>query len=559
MLNGSPYTDEAFMGDTRFRPPYARIRRAADQARELQSLSDEEVIAALAAASGDADPYLANVLATEALNRTHVKSALIETAGEAMFVVGPELDVTFLNRAARLKLALPLNEEMRAKLTDILVCADPLGRPLAFDDMPVVRALRGNFTLDAVDGRIQLRDGTSFPASWTCAPIRIESDIEGAVFVFRDISARHASDEKLRKSETLLRSVVTGAPVILFAIEKDGRIALAEGRALEALGHKPEEVAGLYAFELGAAGFRIEEAARRALAGETVEAVIDAGDYSFQTRWAPVSGRGGEVEGIVGVATDITGLRLAEVRARRARSLLEATLNSTEDGLLVVDAGGRIRRYNDQFVRMWRIPPEALLAEDDAVALAAASEQLKDPAGFLARVHELYAHPEIEAMDVLEFKDGRTFERYTRPQMMEGAIVGRVWSFRDVTAHVRRDRQLRESEQRFRSLFEHSLDALVAVDLAGSITDVNPASCRLLGYARDELVGKNVRSLISPDTRAASFAEGWQSMDPPGSLRRAALIHRDGHRIEVIGAGRPILVDGKIVGSFGMARPIEDA
>jgi len=126
--------------------------------------------------------------------------------------------------------------------------------------------------------------------------------------------------------------------------------------------------------------------------------------------------------------------------ARQSMSLLEATLESTTDGILVVDLNGRIVSYNQQFAEMWRIPPEVLQGHDDDRALGFVTEQLAEPEAFLGKVRELYATPEAESMDLLAFRDGRIFERFSRPQLLQGLPVGRVWSFRDVTERKRSER-----------------------------------------------------------------------------------------------------------------------
>ena len=148
------------------------------------------------------------------------------------------------------------------------------------------------------------------------------------------------------------------------------------------------------------------------------------------------------VEGLVATGHDITDRVVAEDDLRAANSVLAATLESTADGILVVDRVGSITSYNGRFVEMWRLPPETLETRDDNDALAAVLDQLCDPGAFVAKVQELYADPEAQSHDVLEFKDGRVFERDSLPQWIGGEVVGRVWSFRDVTEHRRLQSEL---------------------------------------------------------------------------------------------------------------------
>jgi two-component system cell cycle sensor histidine kinase/response regulator CckA len=139
--------------------------------------------------------------------------------------------------------------------------------------------------------------------------------------------------------------------------------------------------------------------------------------------------------------------RHTEKQLQESVSLLNATLESTADGILVVAGDGKVTSYNQKFVEMWRLPGLALSANSDEVLLAEAAPQLDDPRSFLDGVKTLYSHPESTSFDTLHLKDGRVFERYSQPQKVGNRIVGRVWSFRDVTEARRLEEELRHSQK----------------------------------------------------------------------------------------------------------------
>jgi diguanylate cyclase (GGDEF)-like protein/PAS domain S-box-containing protein len=190
----------------------------------------------------------------------------------------------------------------------------------------------------------------------------------------------------------------------------------------------------------------------------------------------------------------------ADVDHRKSLSLLRATLESTADGVLVVDNLGKITTYNQQFAEMWRIPARVLSSGSDDAALDHVIEQLKDPEAFRAKVRELYAHPGRESFDILLFKDGRIFERSSRPQLVEGQTIGRVWSFRDVTEHRRAEEQLRESEERFRLIAENVGDLVAMVDTQGRRIYSSP-SFRTVFKNEEIRPGTDSFKEIHPDDR----------------------------------------------------------
>jgi PAS domain S-box-containing protein len=127
--------------------------------------------------------------------------------------------------------------------------------------------------------------------------------------------------------------------------------------------------------------------------------------------------------------------QLVQARDRALRGLhLAATLESTEDGILVVDLSGRVRTANRRFAEMWEIPEEMLGAENGASLslLPYITSKLKTAEPLIARMEAVFASKD-ETFDTLELKDDRVFELFSRPQMIDGRLVGRVWSYRDVT------------------------------------------------------------------------------------------------------------------------------
>ncbi len=141
------------------------------------------------------------------------------------------------------------------------------------------------------------------------------------------------------------------------------------------------------------------------------------------------------------------GRRRAEEEMKRTVAVLRSTLDSTADGILVVDHGGRVISFNERFAHLWRIPRPMLSMRDDVALLGHVLDQLKEPQQFLRKVQELYSEPDAEAFDELSFKDGRTFERYSTPLRQDGQPTGRVWCFRDVTRARDLERQVRRSDK----------------------------------------------------------------------------------------------------------------
>jgi diguanylate cyclase (GGDEF)-like protein len=139
-----------------------------------------------------------------------------------------------------------------------------------------------------------------------------------------------------------------------------------------------------------------------------------------------------------------------ELKNRAIReALLAATLESTGEGILACD-DTRVLAFNRRFVEMWKIDVEALR---DVESVRAHIKQHTDPLSTLAsQANEVFAGEGGDSVDILELLDGRVFERTSRPQLVNNEVVGRVWSFRDITMQRRAEAALRASEAKMRDL-----------------------------------------------------------------------------------------------------------
>ena len=213
---------------------------------------------------------------------------------------------------------------------------------------------------------------------------------------------------------------------------------------------------------------------------------------------------------ITGMAIDKTESKLAKDTIENSLSILRSTLESTADGILVVGIDGKVKNSNQNFVNMWKIPNSLIETKDDDMLLQFVLNQLKNPDEFIEKVQHLYSNLEEESFDVLEFKDGRIFERFSCPQKIEDKIIGRVWSFRDVTEQKATKRELIDNALKFKTLFETANDAIFLMN-GDKFIDCNSKTLEMFGCKREEIVGQTpfkFSPLEQPDNHLSSEKGG---------------------------------------------------
>lgn len=327
--------------------------------------------------------------------------------------------------------------------------------------------------------------------------------IRGVIGVALDITERKRTEQDLHRSVALLRATLDSTGDGILVVDSAGKILTYNRRFLE-MWKVPESVvaSGDHTRVLEFVLDQLKEPGRfvRRTMGlyarptqESYE-VLEFKDGRIFERFSPAQSAGMGSPGRVWSFRDVTQRIRADEESQRALALLRSTIESTADGILVVDTRGKIVRFNRKFVQMWRIPDSIVASGDDNRALAFVVDQLKDPERFLKKVRELYGHPDSQSYDWLEFKDGRVFERYSQPHRLGESIVGRVWSFRDVTDRARMEEILRRQAR----TFEHIFDAVVVTDLSGRIIDWNPGAERMFGRPKEAALGTSASSLYAP-------------------------------------------------------------
>ncbi len=318
-----------------------------------------------------------------------------------------------------------------------------------------------------------------------------------ASLVEQRIIAETARALALRQSEERFRSLVQNSSDIITVLETDGTICYESPSIERILGYKPEDLIGKNAFE-----FIHPEDVQKSFNVFT-QLLQNPGatpsiEYRFRHQngsWCFLESTGSNlladpaVEGIVINSRDITERKRVEAELERSLSLLQATLESTADGILAIDRENKIS-FNQKFVEMWSIPDEVIRSRECNQQLGYLIDQVKEPEAFLKRISEILSQTDAESYDILELKNEKIFERYTQPQRLGEEVVGRVWSFRDITERKQVEQALRVSEEKFSKAFRSSPDAITISTIAGGrYIEVNDSCQDLTGYTREELIG----------------------------------------------------------------------
>jgi PAS domain S-box-containing protein len=300
------------------------------------------------------------------------------------------------------------------------------------------------------------KDNTTFPVELSSRIVMVEGS-KYYQTIGRDITERKNAEYTLRESEEKFRKIFEESPFSIIMTGKDFGIIRANLSFCNFIGYGEEELK-LFTFRNFTHPDYItddEISLMKLIAGEipvyhTIKRYLrsDGSVIWGSTTVSIVRDKREEVQFFLVIIEDVTSQKKAASELDNSFSLLRATLESTQDGLLVVDSSGKVVQFNQKFMDMWKIPEELIASGDDNNLVEYVKNGLINPDLFVENVKHLYSDPEATSFDLLEFIDGRFFERYSQPQKINRESVGRVWSFRDITNRKKAETDLISAKER---------------------------------------------------------------------------------------------------------------
>jgi PAS domain S-box-containing protein len=316
--------------------------------------------------------------------------------------------------------------------------------------------------------------------------------------VVRDITEQKLAEEALREAETRLRTVVGSASLILFAVDRNGIFTLNEGEALKSLGLSPGEVVGQSIFEVYAETPKVGENIKRALAGESFTSTVEVGDLFFEVRYSPLIDNKSRVQGVIGVAIDITDHRKAEVAIRENEERYRELFENANDIIYTHDLAGNFTSLNRSGERITGY------SREEATTLNVADVIAPE---YLSLAREMIAHKEsanvstVYEIDIISKTGQRVrLEVSTRLILRDGRPVGVQGIARDLTERKHSERALRETQAFFNSFMDNSPAVAFMKDSEGRYVYVNKPFERLFGQKLAFLEGKTSYDWLPPET-----------------------------------------------------------
>lgn len=336
-------------------------------------------------------------------------------------------------------------------------------------------------------------------------------DKEVLLATARDVTDRKLMENELRESEEKYRYLFANNPQPMYICDIETLDFLEVNQSLiDSYGYTREEF-----LKMKVSDIRPEEdipkllidvhddTKKHKLAGEWRHIKKDGSLINVDITTVSIISNGRKARHVL--VQDITLRKKAEEELKNSFSLLNATLESTADGIMVVDLKGTPIIFNKKFIEMWNVPKDVIMTKNGRQLLEFVVDQLIDSDEFASKVRYLYNNQHVSSVEDVYLKDGRVFERYSIPQRIESTIVGRVWSFRDITENKLAEEALRVSEEKFRSITEQISDYISICDSKGVILYASPASKTMFQYEPNEIQGHHFVEFIVEDSLPKAY------------------------------------------------------
>ena len=504
----------------------------------------------------------ARLSAEAALRRNQEQlSITLDSIGDGVIATDPHGIVTRMNAVAQRLTGWAVSDARGRALRDVFQVLDASTRAPVQDIVQRVIA-QGDAVALTQDSVLLARDGSQYRIADKAAPILDHQHrVRGVVLVFSDVTRQHAIQSSLNEAYHFSRQVLQGLPVGLNVRDLERRYREWNPVMARIVGAPPEQVIGktmAEAFpdqppELHAV---IEEATARAERGELVVRPDIAVDGPSGPLWAsathsPLRNAAGEVVGTLTVVRDITARRLAEQALRESEENLAITLQSIGDAVIATDAEGLITRMNPVAERMtgWRLQ-EARgwpLAEVFRIVHSDTRAPMPDPVQRVLAAGEIVGLANHTSLLTRQGSEYQIADSAAPIRDSHGRIVGVVLVFSDVSEQYRLQREVRESENRYRMLVESSPVGVV-VHQEGLITYVNTMARRILGAdSAEALMGRPFLELLHAEDRPRVLERppGTDGEGLPAPMVELRCVRLDGMVIDVQAQSIPVDVEGR--------------
>jgi len=270
----------------------------------------------------------------------------------------------------------------------------------------------------------------------------------GAVVMHLNIIERKRAEEALRESEARFRALSAMSSDFYWESDAEHRLTARRSASKKLstvsvfqrgaqVGERRWEIPNLSPDAAGWQAHRAVLDAHLPFRGfELSRLGADGAERHISISGDPVFDTSGAFLGYRGVGTDITEAKRTAEEIHFKNTILQTQQETSLDAILVVDENGQIVSYNQNFIDLWRLPPQLVSARVDAPVLQAVADQAGNSEAFSARVRFLYAHHDVRSREEVPLKDGRIIDRYSAPVIgADHRYYGRVWYFRDITEH----------------------------------------------------------------------------------------------------------------------------
>jgi len=302
------------------------------------------------------------------------------------------------------------------------------------------KSLQRNGNPRAVELRMLKQGGAPF---WARLLTNGAQDASGASvlrIVITDISAFKAVEHSLKQSALELRAIIASEPECVKQLDRDGCLLQMNRAGLNMIeADSLDQVIGQDVAGLVTPPYRnaFNALTQDVFQGKSGVLQFEIVGLKGTHRWleshaAPLRDERGHIISMLSITRDVSERQRMDAALHKSEAELKSILESTSDGILAIDHNGKVILFNQRFGQLWRLPQSLLDKRDDQILLNHVVSQLADPQAFVNKVQALYAC-DFEGVDTIDFKDGRTFERFTAPIHSNSSVIGRIWSFRDIT------------------------------------------------------------------------------------------------------------------------------